>query len=40
MVPGGGESLNSLDEVFEDWEYQLKHADVEFEELGLWQFLV
>lgn len=38
MGPGEGESLNSLDELFEvleDWEYRLKHADIDFEELGL-----
>ena len=38
MVPGEEVDLNSLTEVFqalEDWEHQLKHADVDFEELGL-----
>ena len=38
VVPGEEVDLNSLTEVFqalEDWEYQLKHADIDFEELGL-----
>ncbi|MEM8635690.1 MAG: hypothetical protein AAGF33_12000 [Pseudomonadota bacterium] len=38
MVPDEGESSNSLSDVFEtlhDWEEQLKHADIDFEELGL-----
>lgn len=38
MVRPEGDSLNSLSELFEtleDWEHQLKHADIDFEELGL-----
>ena len=43
MVPDGRDCLNSpdgaaLDEIFntlQDWEHQLKHADIDFEELGL-----
>lgn len=38
MVPGEGESLNSLTELFqvlEDWEHQLKAENIDFEELGL-----
>lgn len=31
MVPPTGETLNTLFEVFEDWDYQLKQANVEFD---------
>jgi len=35
MVPHEGKSLNTLFEVLEDWEHQLKHENIDFEELGL-----
>ena len=28
-------SLTDLFDALENWEYQLKHADIDFEELGL-----
>lgn len=38
MVHPGEFDLNSLDGVFDvlsDWEHQLKHANIDFEEFGL-----
>ena len=33
MARPGGETSNQLFEVLEDWEHQLKHADIDFERL-------
>lgn len=35
MAHPDGETLNSVFEVLEDWEHQLKHENLDFEELGL-----
>jgi len=35
MAHPEGESLNSLFDALTDWEHQLKHTDIDFEELGL-----
>ncbi len=32
MVPLTGESLNTVFEVFEDWNQQLSNVDIDFEE--------
>jgi|GEM_PF-4741349 len=33
MVPPNGEGLNSLFEVFHDWEHQLRAENVDFDAL-------